>query len=162
MQRSRIRLLELTLPPAAALTYKAQYDVEYQWDGVVTEISTDGGVTWTDLPPDGGYPSDFSQTQGNGCDFPASQGAFNGVSTAGNPADPGNGSTTPEFLDFGNDLSAYVGQTVRIRWRFSSDGGAEFSGFWLDEVRLSGESIDTIFEDGFEGTGGSGGDYVCH
>ncbi|HVV96349.1 MAG TPA: S8 family serine peptidase [Rhodanobacteraceae bacterium] len=153
---------ELTLPPAAALSYKAQYDVEYQWDGVVTEISTDGGATWADLPPDGGYPSSFAQTQGNGCDFPASQGAFNGVSTAGNPADPGNGSTTPEFLDFGNDLSAYVGQTVRIRWRFSSDGGAEFSGFWLDEVRLSGESIDTIFEDGFEGTGGSGGDYVCH
>jgi hypothetical protein len=153
---------ELTLPPAALLSYKAQYDVEYQWDGVVTEISTDGGATWNDLPPDGGYPSSFAQTQGNGCNFPTSQGAFNGVSTTGDPADPGNGSTPPTFLDFGNDLSAYAGQSVRIRWRFSSDGGAEFSGFWLDEVRLSGESIDTIFEDGFEGTGGSGGDYVCH
>jgi hypothetical protein len=56
----------LTLPAGAALTYQAKYDVEYQWDGVVTEISTDDGATWNDLPPDGGYPSDFSQTQGNG------------------------------------------------------------------------------------------------
>jgi subtilase family protein len=160
---------ELTLPANAALSYQAQYDVEFEWDGVVTEISTDGGTTWNDLPPDGGYPSDFSQTQGNGCNFPATQGAFNGVSTVSNPADPGNGSTPPVFLGFGSDLSAYAGESVRIRWRFTSDGGAEFSGFWLDEVRI-GEStiVDPIFADGFEGGaprfggGIDGGDYVCH
>jgi hypothetical protein len=164
---------ELTLPTGAAMTYKAQYDVEYQWDGVVTEISTDGGTTWADLPPTGGYPSDFSQTQGNGCNFPPSQGAFNGVSTASNPADPNNGVSTPTFLDWGNDLSAYAGQSVRIRWRFTSDGGAEFAGFWLDEVRITGEGgvIDSIFANGFDpdglvfGRGGSvinGFDYECH
>ena len=160
---------ELTLPADSALTYKAQYDVEFEWDGIVTEISTDGGANWTDLPPNGGYPSDFSQTQGNGCNFPPSQGAFNGVSTVANPADPGNGSTPAVFLSFGSDLSAYAGQSVRIRWRFTSDGGAEFSGFWLDEVRIGGTTIiDSIFADGFDGTaprgGGviNGGDYVCH
>jgi hypothetical protein len=160
---------ELTLPADSALTYKAQYDVEFEWDGIVTEISTDGGANWTDLPPTGGYPSDFSQTQGNGCNFPPSQGAFNGVSTVANPADPGNGSTPAVFLSFGSDLSAYAGQSVRIRWRFTSDGGAEFSGFWLDEVRIGGTTIiDSIFADGFDGTaprgGGviNGGDYVCH
>ena len=30
----------------ATLSYKAQYDVEFQWDGIVTEISTDSGATW--------------------------------------------------------------------------------------------------------------------
>ncbi|HKE47793.1 MAG TPA: S8 family serine peptidase [Rhodanobacteraceae bacterium] len=159
---------ELTLPAGASLSYTAQYDVEYQWDGIVTEISTDGGVSWSDLPPDGGYPSDFAQTQGNGCGFPASQGAFNGVSTVGNPADPGNGVTPAVFLSFGSDLASYAGQSVRIRWRFTSDGGAEFGGFWLDEVRISGGTVgDDIFGDGFDGTtprggGINGGDYVCH
>lgn len=153
----------LTLPADATLSYKAQYDVEYQWDGVVTEISTDGGTTWNDLPPDGGYPSDFSQTQGNGCNYPASQGAFNGVSTTGNPANPNNGVATPVFLSFGSDLSAYAGQSVKIRWRFTSDGGAEFSGFWLDEVSIGNASVnDTIFADGFEMPTGGGSDYMCH
>ena len=89
-------------------------------------------------------------------------------STVANPADPGNGSTPPVFLSFGSDLSAYAGQSVRIRWRFTSDGGAEFSGFWLDEVRIGGTTIiDPIFSDGFDGaaprSGGgviTGGDYV--
>ena len=161
---------ELTLPADATLSYKAQYDVEFQWDGIVTEISTDSGATWNDLPPDGGYPSDFSQTQGNGCNFPATQGAFNGVSTVANPADPGNGTTPAVFLAFGSDLGAYAGQSVRIRWRFTSDGGAEFSGFWLDEVSIAGQTtiVDPIFADGFDGGALKfghvidGGDYVCH
>ncbi|MGH8173649.1 MAG: hypothetical protein ACREPX_10895, partial [Rhodanobacteraceae bacterium] len=158
----------LTLPVGATLSYMAQYDIELEWDGVVTEISTDGGTTWNDLPPDGGYPSDFSQTQGNGCNFAASQGAFNGVSTPGNPADPGNGTTTPSFLPWASDLASYAGQTVKIRWSFSADGGAEFSGFWLDEVRIgNGTEVDEVFADGFDGTsprggGIDGGDYMCH
>ncbi|HJT97334.1 MAG TPA: S8 family serine peptidase, partial [Rhodanobacteraceae bacterium] len=158
---------ELTLPEQATLSYDAQYDVEWEWDGIVTEISTDGGQNWADLPPDGGYPSDFSQTQGNGCDFPASQGAFNGVSTLADAADPGNGQTPAVFLPWTTDLASYGGQSVRIRWRFTSDGGAEFSGFWLDQVRITAPTVDPIFADGFDGppTGPfavRGGDYVCH
>jgi len=154
---------ELTLQAGSTLSYKAQYDVEFEWDGVVTEISTDGGTTWNDLPPDGGYPSDFSQTQGNGCNYPASQGAFNGVSTASDPANPNNGVATPVFLDWSSSLSSYSGQTVKIRWRFTADGGAEFSGFWLDEIAIgNGSSSDTIFANGFETTSGGGGDYMCH
>jgi len=153
----------LTLPAGAALTYQAKYDVEYQWDGVVTEISTDDGATWNDLPPDGGYPSDFSQTQGNGCNFPASHGAFNGVSTVSNPANPGNGTVPSVFLPWSTDLSAYEGQSVRIRWRFTSDGGAEFSGFFLDEVHIGGSTtVDEIFSDGFDGSNRpEGGQYMC-
>ena len=59
------------------------YDLEFQWDGAVQEISTDGGANWSDLPPDGGYPSSFAQTGSppvNACGYAASHGAFNGVS----------------------------------------------------------------------------------
>jgi hypothetical protein len=161
----------LRLAAGAALNYRARYDLEHEWDGVVTEISIDDGATWTDLPPDGGYPSTFARTQGtahtdapsNACGYAYTHGAFNGVSTSADPADPDNGKAAPVFLGFGSDLSAYAGQTVRIRWRFSSDSGSEFSGFWLDEVRIgSGASADRIFADGFDPGSGTGGDFLCH
>lgn len=131
----------LMLTAGAALSFQAKYDLEYQWDGVVMEISTDGGANWTDLPPTGGYPSSFAQTTSppvNACGFIASHGAFNGVTTAASNADPNNGSATAVFKPFGVNLGAYVGQTALIRWRFSSDPAAGFSGFFLDQVQVSG------------------------
>lgn len=141
----------LTLTTGAALSFQAKYDLEFEWDGVVQEISTDGGATWTDLPPTGGYPSSFAQTLNppvNACGYAASHGAFNGVSTAASNADPGNGTATAVFKPFATSLASYVGQTVQLRWRFSSDGSTAFDGFFLDQVQISGAA----------GTG----DYMCH
>jgi hypothetical protein len=160
----------LTMPPltidasATTLSFQAKYDLEYQWDGAVLEISTDSGATWNDLPPVGGYPSSFSQTgspPANACGFAASHGAFNGVTTTASNANPGNGTATAVFKPFSADLTPFVGQTVQVRWRFSSDPGAEFDGFYLDQVQLGtpGPS-DVVFADGFEG--GTGSDYMCH
>jgi hypothetical protein len=118
---------------------------------VVQEISSDGGATWNDLPPDGGYPSSFLYTTTspiNACGYAASHGAFSGVSTAASDADPDNGTATATFKPFTTDLSAYSGQTVQIRWRLSSDPGTTFSGFFLDQVRISGPA--------------GGGNYTCH
>lgn len=143
----------LKLTTGAALSFQARYDMEYQWDGVVTEISTDGGTTWTDLPPTGGYPDTFAHTQdqgdpGNACGFLATHGAFTGVSTAASNNDPNNGTAAAVFKPFTTDLSSYVGQTVKIRWRMSSDPNTNFQGFFLDQVAISGAA----------GTG----DYMCH
>ncbi len=141
----------LTLTTGAALSIQAKYDLEFQWDGVVQEISTDGGATWIDLPPTGGYPSTFAQTLNppvNACGYAASHGAFNGVSTAASNADPGNGTATAVFKPFATSLASYVGQTVQIRWRFSSDGSTAFDGFFLDQVQISGAA--------------GAGDYMCH
>ncbi|MGD9584917.1 MAG: S8 family serine peptidase [Lysobacterales bacterium] len=126
-----------------ALSFKARYDIELQWDGVVMEISNNGGGTWTDLPPDGGYPNTLSQTQGNGCGYPPSQGAFTGSSGG-------------VFVNRSRNLSAFAGQTVQIRWRFTSDSGAEEEGFYLDDVQVSNASTPgscqgvTLFSNGFE------------
>lgn len=141
----------LTLTAGAVLSLQARYDLEYQWDGVVQEISTDGGASWTDLPPDGGYPSSFARTLDppiNACGYAATQGAFSGVSTASSNADPGNGTATAVFKPFTTDLQSHAGQTVQIRWRFSSDHNTGFDGFFLDQIRIVG-------------TPGSG-DYQCH
>ncbi|MEO7432092.1 MAG: S8 family serine peptidase [Dokdonella sp.] len=160
----------LTMPPltidasATTLTFQAKYDIEYHWDGVVMEISTDSGSTWSDLPPVGGYPSSFAETgspPANACAFPASHGAFNGVSTAASNANPGNGTVASVFKPFSANLSSFVGQTVQVRWRFASDPGAEFDGFYLDQVQLGTPGpADIVFADGFEG--GTGSDFMCH
>ncbi|TDR43041.1 immune inhibitor A peptidase M6 [Tahibacter aquaticus] len=135
---------------ASTLNFNARYDIEHRWDGAVMEISTDNGTTWADLPPDGGYPSSFADTQGNGCGFPNTRGAFNGVTTATSNADPGNGTAVAVWKPFTRNLSAYVGQSIKLRWRFSSDSAAEFQGFFLDDVNLGGTVVDRLFKNGFE------------
>ena len=132
----------------ATIAYKTRYDIETDWDGVVVEISNDGGNSWSDLPPVGGYPNDFSSTGNppiNVCGYPQSQGAFNG-------------STNGLFQNITHNLSAYHGQTVQIRWSFSSDPGSEEEGFYLDELSYNNILVpqsctiqnDLIFLNGFE------------
>ncbi len=135
--------------PAATpnITYQSRYNIEIDWDGVVVEISTDGGSSWADLPPNGGYPNDFSSTGTppiNICGYPASQGAFNG-------------NTGGAFVSVTHDLSAYQGQTVQIRWSLSTDPGSEEEGFYLDELTYNNIdapqaclSTEFIFVNGFE------------
>ena len=113
------------------LSYDARFNLEADWDGVVVEISTDGGATWQDLPPDQGYPGDFKMTESEGtpvneCGYPKEQGAFNGEQVT--------------FQAYTSDLTAYAGQEVLIRWSFSSDPGSEFEGFFLDNIRVANAS----------------------
>lgn len=128
------------------LSFAARYDIESAWDGVVIEISTDGGASWTPITPDGGYPGDFSQTGSppiNECGFTASQGAFNG-------------STGGAFDLVTADLSAFAGQSVRLRWVLSTDPGVEEEGFYLDDIQVTAASTpaaclsESVFLDGFE------------
>jgi hypothetical protein len=124
----------LTLGSGSVLSYSARYNLEFEWDGVVVEISTDGGSTWADLPPTtpAGYPSTFAQTTSNpvnACGYPRTHGAFNG---------PADNSALTAWTTYQTNLSpAYDGKTVRVRWRFSSDPGAEFDGFYLDAISVT-------------------------
>jgi hypothetical protein len=138
----------ITTPPlpitnASVLTFKARYNVELDWDGVIMEISTDDGATWQDLPPSGGYPGDLSATQGNACGYPASQGAYNGSSGG-------------VFVNQTRALTGFADSAAMIRWRFTSDGGAEEEGFYLDDVQITNSSVPdacvgiAIFNNGFE------------
>lgn len=124
----------LALGTGSALSYWARYNLEFQWDGVVVEISTDGGSTWDDLPPTApsSYPNTFFQTGSdpvNACKYISTQGAFTG------PAD--NAGLT-SWTKYQTSLSPrYDNKTVRIRWRFSSDPAAEFDGFFLDTIAVT-------------------------
>jgi hypothetical protein len=120
--------ISLPVGGTPVLSYDASFNMELNWDGVIVEISTNGGATWQDLPPDGGYPSDLSLTQNppvNACNYPASQGAFNGRQST--------------FRTFSSDLTAFAGQEIMIRYSFTSDPGTELDGFYLDNIQISGE-----------------------
>lgn len=141
----------LLIPANGRLSFSARYDLEFQWDGVVTEISTNGGSSWSSLPPDGGYPTVFNTGSAgtiNACGFPNGTGIYSGVTTAGSNADPNNGTATAIFKPFTINLSSFAGQTVNIRWRLSSDPGLNFSGFFLDQVRIG--NADSIFDNDFD------------
>ncbi|HUD41395.1 MAG TPA: S8 family serine peptidase [Dokdonella sp.] len=115
------------------LRYAARYQLEWEWDGVVVELSADGGTTWTPLIPDGGYPGSFAQTMdppANACGYPSVQGAFNGESA---------GFAAGQFVEISHDLGAYAGQDVQLRWRLSSDPASQAAGFFLDDVRIDAE-----------------------
>ena len=131
-----------TSPPQ--ITYQTRYDIEPDWDGVVVEISEDGGFSWNDLPPDAGYPSDFALTQGNACGYASTQGAFN--DTSGNI-----------FIQANHDLSSFQGKSIQVRWSLSTDGGVEGEGYYLDELQYSNVLVPQaclagshIFANGFE------------
>lgn len=145
---------EIPASPSASpnITYQARFDFEQQWDGVVVEISEDGGFNWVDFPPDGGYPSDFSNTVFppmstnpplNACGYIISQGAFSGTNNI--------------FTTMSHDLSAYNGKAVQIRWVLSTDPGTEAEGFYLDELEYNNIQVPQacivgayIFSNGFE------------
>lgn len=154
----------LRVAPDSMLNFKARYNLEYQWDGVAMEISTDGGATWNNLAPDGGFPTTLAETLNppiNACGYPATKGVFSGVSTTASNANPNNDTATAVFKPFSANLAAYAGQTVQIRWRLATDPATAYFGFQLDEVSIGS---DVIFNDGFEPSsgGGGGGEYVCH
>lgn len=141
----------LLVSPNAQLSFSARYNLEFQWDGVVTEISTDNGANWSSLPPTGGYPTVFNTGSAgtiNACGFPNGTGIYSGVTTAGSNADPNNDTATPVFKPFTANLASYAGQTVKIRWRLSSDPGLNYSGFFLDQVRVG--NVDSIFDNDFD------------
>lgn len=131
---------------SSVLTFKARYNLEANWDGVVLEAAIDGGA-FAPIAPDAGYPSTFSATGSppiNACGYLASQGAFSG-------------STGGAFQTFTRTFTGAAPRTVQLRWRFSSDPGAEEPGFYLDEVQFTNASrpamcldADHVFAHGFE------------
>ena len=127
--------LGLTSGQPHTLTYWSRYNFEYQWDGVVVEISTNGGSSWQDLGDLGllspGYPGSIpSGNPGNACGF-LSKSLYTGPS--GNSAPTAWAQTTA-------NLATFDGQTIRIRWRLATDSGVEYDGFLLDDISVTNVS----------------------
>jgi|GEM_PF-300548 len=127
----------LTLDANAQLTYWARYNFEFQWDGVIVEVSIDGGATWTDLPPSVGYPSTLAMTMTppiNACGYPTTHGAFTG---------PDKNAARTAWTLYSSSLAAFAGKSVKIRWRMTTDPDAAFDGFFLDTISITNVKLPT-------------------
>lgn len=95
-----------------------QYSV---YDGGIIEITTDGGSSWTQIEPDGGYPYTIFFNLFN--PFPAGTPCF--------------GSSRDWSMET-FDLSSYSG-TVSLRFHFGSGVLVDGEGWYIDDVMLHSE-----------------------
>ena len=92
------------------------------YDGGILEVSTDGGATWTQVPPAnllvGPYTGAVSSTFSNPL---AGLQAWCGATT---------------YFNTIADVSAYAGQTVQFRMRLGSDTSVSDAGWDVDDVTV--------------------------
>ncbi|MER7827772.1 immune inhibitor A domain-containing protein [Streptomyces sp. NPDC096097] len=127
LKNTLTRSVDLTGKKSAALSLKGWWDIEADYDYLYTEVSTDGGATWTALAgtADGtALPADASGSP-----------SLTGVSGAW------------KSLNF--PLDAYAGKKVDLRFRYQTDGGAGGKGFAADAISLTADGS-ALFTDGAE------------
>ncbi len=106
-------------------------DATLAWDCCLVECSTDGGATWQTLVPDGGYSHQKNDNDAN----PLPEGT---------PCWSGSFDWTQETFD----LSAYVGESMGVRFRFVSDGYVAEEGWYVDDISFtSSGGVGTVVDD---------------
>ncbi len=116
---------EIFVPAGATFSFQQWLDTEdlkdpaTAWDGAIVELSADGGDNFEQIAPIGGYPYSIYG-------HPAA--AFSNET----PCMAGDGGW--EYVVF--DLSAYEGQTVRLRLHFGSDGFVVSEGWYVDDIKV--------------------------
>ncbi len=100
------------------LTFWHRYNFEFYttpsyYDGGIVQISTDDGATWATITPVGGYP----------CTSTSSLGYIQMY-----------GGEQLDWTQASFDLSAYIGEMVRFKWRLMSEGSVNREGWFVDDV----------------------------
>jgi extracellular elastinolytic metalloproteinase len=120
-----LRTRNILIPNNAVLSFWQTYQLESGRDGAVIEISTDNGVTFTDL-------GSLITT-----------GKYNGtISTRYNNPIGGRsawtGGTLGTWSQVVVDLSSYAGDGVILRFRLATDNRRSGLGWYIDDVIVSG------------------------
>jgi MYXO-CTERM domain-containing protein len=113
--------------------YRHQFDesMGVNWDGGVIEVSTNDGMTWTDIGtygPVAQYTGTIGDPMNQAVNVLKGRKGFVGQS----PSWPAMDSAT---IDLGNQLA---GETVKIRFRVGSDDGQGAYGWDVDDIVFSG------------------------
>jgi len=132
----------------ATLTFKLRYNVEATsgatapytgWDACNVRVSTDGGTIWT---PIAGTPA-YNMTSSYAFGFEHGEG----------PNIPGWGGAQTTWANATFNLSAYVGQNVKIRFAFGSDPAYSTG----DAPAMFGMMVDDISFGGYSNNGTNDG-----
>lgn len=98
------------------------------YDKGLVEVSGNGGA-FTALPANRLLNDPYRTAAGGWCDDPARP--YNAADTL-------------------IDLADYVGQTVQLRWRVTTDTSVSKEGMYVDDIRVQACSPDSIFANGFD------------
>ncbi|MFD5425895.1 immune inhibitor A domain-containing protein [Streptomyces sp. NPDC127084] len=128
LKNTLTRSVDLTGKSKASLELSGWWDIEADYDYLYTEVSTDGGATWTAI--DG--TADGKAITRDASDAPA----LTGVSGA--------------YKKLAYSLDAYAGKKVDVRFRYQTDGGAGGKGFAADAITVNADGA-ALFSDGAEG-----------
>jgi len=122
------RTVDLTGKTSAALTMKARYDIEAEYDYLYVQASKDGGQTWVSL--DGTVGGEPFQKDSNGEPALSS-------------------SSADKWVDLNVPLDSVVGGQTQLRFRYKSDGGVALNGFFGDGITITADG-QPVFTDGAE------------
>lgn len=134
--------IQLTAGENSQLSFWTAYDIEERWDGGVVEI-TNNNKQWEQLSLSPNYPGTFRDST-DACNYTENTPSFTG--------------TNLNWSQHTVDLSSYQGQSIRLRWNFSSDGFQNQEGWFLDDISITNTQVasqcqvqsDLIFSSGFE------------
>jgi hypothetical protein len=101
------------------------WDIEDYWDFGFVQVSTDGGNTWTSLA------NEYTTTDYDpAAYFPIVQSL------------PGLTGWSGGYVTMTFDLSAYAGEDVMLGFRYMTDWGTLYEGWYISSVKVSGNDID--------------------
>jgi immune inhibitor A len=123
----------VTIPAGdPTLTARVAYQIEPGFDYAFLRVSTDDGTSWTDVPTDRSVdPGHTNAEDGDVFDL-----GITGVSGATDPAGADWRDLPVDWVPLSADLSAYAGQSVRLRWEYYTDPRTHGAGFAVDDVEV--------------------------
>jgi hypothetical protein len=151
---------EMQAPPLTVgastvnLQYWERHQVEYHWDALAVEFAVNGGG-WLDIPAPSNSPaagcaasddttgwealSCTSAPPANACSYPDTKNVFTGPLAGGTSCnDWVTGATASPYAHRCHQITGLTpNDTIQFRWRFASDSGAEFAGFYLDDIAVT-------------------------
>lgn len=110
--------IDLTNASSAMVRFYAKWNLEADYDYVQFLVSTDNGTTW--IPQCGNYT--VTGTNANGSVQPNNQPVYEGVQST--------------WVLEEINLSDYLGQVIKFRFKLGSDGGTVADGYYFDDFEI--------------------------
>ncbi len=108
-----VSTINLTTAVAAYLEYYARWEIEKNYDYAEVQVTTNGTVF---TPLCAKYTHDGNSNQDN------SKPLYDGFQR--------------KWVKESIDLSAYLGQNIKLRFNMVADGGVEYDGFYFDDITV--------------------------
>ncbi|MBL4861713.1 MAG: immune inhibitor A [Crocinitomicaceae bacterium] len=128
-----IQNIDLTNATDAMVTFYAKWNIESDYDYCQFQVSVNGGGSW--IGQCGKYTVEGSSTLWNGSVQPDGEPVYEGAS---------------DWVYEEVSLSAYLGQVIKVRFQFESDGGVTQDGFYFDDFQVSFNEGVGLMEQTFE------------